>query len=277
MVRMTEKSKSRKKLSKVLHLLMMSKLKPEKQEEMSIENIMDEDEKKEETVEKSSSDEKKGKMVQKKTETIEKSSGEKKAKKDQKKYETVEKSSSDERKAKKVQGKYGAAPEAAIEQKKDAEEFEKVNVTVRPAQPKMRTATLRWKSGEYEDTVDDSIEQLSAEAVTNSPSPQPSIERKSPSSSAESRTQTAERVNTIRQKSENERSLADIPILLKRIAELESAQSKSIMTQKRLRLRLRDRERTIKELTDALNAPSPAVKTIDEEDKPVRPFRCIEM
>ncbi|KAK5985522.1 hypothetical protein GCK32_018646, partial [Trichostrongylus colubriformis] len=146
-------------------------------------------------------------MVQKKIETIEKSSGEKKAKKDLQKIETLEQSSSDEKKAKKVQGKYGAAPEAvsnpyilidvrmndfykgpleltlqATEQKKDAEEFEKVNVTVRPAQPKMRTATLRWKSGEYEDTVDDSIEQLSAEAVTNSPSAQPSVERKSPSS-----------------------------------------------------------------------------------------------
>ncbi|KAK6060174.1 hypothetical protein COOONC_02170 [Cooperia oncophora] len=39
------------------------------------------------------------------------------------------------------------------------------------------------------------------------------------------------------------------------------------MVQKRLRMRIRDKQRTIKELTEALNAPQPAVKAIDEEEK----------
>ncbi|WKY03387.1 hypothetical protein Q1695_004826 [Nippostrongylus brasiliensis] len=156
-----------------------------------------------------------------------------------------------------IQRKYGKVEDVTEETKEEAEEFENVAAKVRPAQAKMRATDLKWKT-----LLDDAEgEEGTVEQGDDAPGDQ---QKPASASSSDSKTRTAESVTAIRKKTE--RSVSDIPVLLKRIDELEGALKNAVRIRKRYRRKIRDQQQTIEELNAALKNPQNVV--YDEDERP---------
>lgn len=183
---------------------------------------------------------------------------------DEKRWTEAGKSRS-EMKRLRIKKKYGISEDATIEPThEDVEEFENVGVQVRPAKSKMRKHRMKWKTQDSDGTVGSFDEPSQGQGSNDSTTGSSRASATNETSSPDGKTQASESVSAIRAKSE--KSLDDIPILLKRIDELENAQKNSIEVQKRLRLKIREQQKIIKELSDEINAQKPTT-TIDEEEK----------
>ncbi|VDL65625.1 unnamed protein product, partial [Nippostrongylus brasiliensis] len=140
-----------------------------------------------------------------------------------------------------IQRKYGKVEDVTEETKEEAEEFENVAAKVRPAQAKMRATDLKWKT-----LLDDAEgEEGTVEQGDDAPGDQ-----QKPASASK----------------KTERSVSDIPVLLKRIDELEGALKNAVRIRKRYRRKIRDQQQTIEELNAALKNPQNVV--YDEDERP---------